>query len=225
MPTFVTDSTVLIPGLLKEHAAERRLLVLCAYGQLRWYERFAGQEIAGSTEVRAGGLVGGPIRELQMQAGAKASALAEQLPYDAREDIQLVLSTPILDGLERTLKSERVGAGLAMTAELATFQRLIAASLATLGPSVSISSLPRITGRRDVDLLLETARQARAEFLVSQAPSVVPLYGQNLAHEGLESVTRVCPFESFITYSELDSQLDQVDGSLLRLAVALATPR
>jgi hypothetical protein len=218
---FVTDSTVLTPGLLGSQSPERRLLVLCAYSRWRYYEAFGSDEVTNTPEVRSGAPVyGRPVADVQRMAAARAAALADRLPPGAPVDCLLALSAPILESFEDSLTRRGVGAELGMTADLSMRLRITAGALVAIAPAISIyRDVPQRVGRHDTDLLLETAAQARAEFVVSDSPSVVPLHGQDLQLQpGTE--TRVCSFESFVMYTELDTYLNDVDGSLIHLAVA-----
>lgn len=221
MATFVTDSTILAPGLLKSRTSERRLLVLCAYGRLRYYEAFGSDEVTNTPEVRSGATVyGRSVSDLQREAAERAAALADRLPPGAPDDCLLALSAPILDSLEESLVRGGAGAVLGLSTELATRLRITAGALVAIAPAISVSQpLPQRTGRHDVDLLLETAAQARAEFVVSDSPSVVPIHGHDVPLEA-ERSTRVCSLPSFLMYTGLDAHLEGVDGDLLHLAVA-----
>jgi predicted nucleic acid-binding protein len=223
VPAFVTDSTVLIPGLLDPETLERKLLVLCAYGRLLYYESFGNEELVNNPQ-GPGSVVGGKsIAELQQQAGERAASLAERLPGFASNDLfLLMLSTPILDAFEAILRRNRVGAGFGVTAAHAKRWRVAAASLTTHAQPISLGELPQHTRDRDVDALLETAVITRAEFLVSDSPRLESLHGSDVDHgRGSVRSTRVCSFESFIMYTEIEDDLDEVDGSLLHLALGL----
>lgn len=219
MPSFVADSTVLVPGFLDVGTVERRLLILCLYGQMRYYAEFGADEISGSPEAKGGGVVHGPIDELRENAAHNAALLAERLPGSAPSDVLLVLSTPILDEFQETLRHLGIGLDLGKTAEHTSRLRFAAARLAASAPQISLANLPYRTGIRDCDLLIEAAAQARAEFVVSDSPRINPLHGVDVPYTGGD--VRICSLEQFLGYTELATQLDDVDGSLLSFGLAL----
>ena len=222
MPSFVADSTVLVPGLLDSHSLDRRLLVIAAYGRLRHYARVGGDEMqAMLRELPDGAQVGGrPIGELQSEAALRAELMAERLPYGTPEDVLLVLSTPILDDLEQTLRLNGIGRGLGMSAELANLERRVAVSISAPALPISTLDLPRRFSLRSVDVAVETALQGQASYIVSRSDEAQELARALAFGEEVEAPPILGPHE-FIAEALDEDDLDEVDGSLLAFAGAL----
>jgi hypothetical protein len=216
VPSFVVDSTILLPGVGDPATPERKLLILAAYGRLTHYARFGRDELTNPA-APAGELGGRPIEVLLRQADEGAAILGERLPYGSREDFQLVTSLPILDQFEAILRRSGVGRGLGMSAELARRARWTVLHLAANILPFPRSEVKPYLGSLYVDLLIETAVRGRAEFVFSDAPEVAPFVGQSVTYEGGE--IRILDFASFLAeVLGSDYDLEAIDGRLLEFA-------
>jgi predicted nucleic acid-binding protein len=231
---LVADTSVLLPGLLAAGGQRRKLLVLCAYGALNYFTRVGPDELELVREqaVHAGAALGGlPIEKLVEQAEYRRASLAERLPALAPDDLLLVGSPALFDELEAKL----VARGPKMLKDrwqgdmAERYLRILVSICGIFAPEFDLATIPEHTqGRdRDDDFVVETAFQGGATMIVAD--------DKGIAREGDDgSTTYTGPrtgaeaiacwpgvfVERFVNTSGFD--LNDVDGSLLELAVSLA---
>jgi putative PIN family toxin of toxin-antitoxin system len=135
-------------------------LTLCKYGAA-CLVRDHGPELIASA--RQQGSLGGSVAAVGAKAEEEAAALAEVLPYDAPDDIYLVTTHLILDEVHRKL-IEKFGHE---PAEAATKRFFVATIAARTVPYFEPASVRRYTRDPTDDMVVHTALEGRAEFIVT----------------------------------------------------------
>jgi predicted nucleic acid-binding protein len=234
MRPLVTDTSVLLPGLLAPKGQRRKLLVLCAYGALNYFTRVGLDELELVREQaeHAGAELGGlPIEKLIEQAEYRRAALAEQLPALAPDDLLLVGSPALFNELEAKL----VARGPKMLKDrwqddmAERYLRILISICGIFAPPFDLAAIPEHTqGRdRDDDLVIETAFQGGAVAIVTDDKGIaledddgVTTYTDPRMGAGVLAYWPGVFVERVVNTSGFD--LNDVDGSLLELAVSRA---
>jgi hypothetical protein len=226
---FVLDPGVLLKGALVATSLARRLLVLFYFGHqvnfVRLYDTTGRPAPDLPPDMRAE--VGGPSYErLVATADARASLIASQIPKWAPDDLGLVVSSPILRGVDDAAERarevvdkldpkavrHRILSAVALLADLdgeqpRTWQMWSSRKPGGVSPATA--------------QLLDTAAASQSYVLVTDDPKLTPDPKAPVAfveRDRREEVTAV-RLETFISqFLLLDPTLDGVAGSVLETA-------